>query len=370
MNISNSGAVPLVKPCSTRAVEGRSSLPGFRRRDRGRFSCRCASAQLHGSPPLYSDIEVEGSDESSDEDGEDTGNAAAMPTPSTSVFPSNPAACMREVLGAAVSGVGKLAAAPRKTQEKLTGALHARRRERMLLSVEAGGLAPARDEAVRLLSSSDEGGAWLRAIPYDPSVRLANGAFRGAVAFRLGVPQRRLQRGPDTCDCHRAHDERARVARARAQRRVRNRGRRRRQRRQRRRPKRVDGRGEHDMTCAYGNPHGRHARYQAALVSAGKDANQLVRLVRHTTVRELRVETDSHSQKQADVAIDLFGPEQVTALADFVVCHPTAATYVIFSQARVFIDWLCYNSSTRTAPTSATQRALYRVPAQRRRLAS
>ena len=44
------------------------------------------------------------------------------------------------------------------------------------------------------------------------------------------------------------------------------------------------------MTCAYGNPHGRHARYQAALVSAGKDANQLVR---HTTVRELRVETDS-----------------------------------------------------------------------------
>ena len=79
------------------------------------------------------------------------------------------------------------------------------------------------------------------------------------------------------------------------------------------------------MTCAYGNPHGRHARYQAALVSAGKDANQLVR---HTTVRELRVETDSRSQKQADVAIDLFGPEQVTALADFVVCHPTAATYV------------------------------------------
>ena len=272
-----------------------------------------------------SDLEVEDSDESSDEDDEDVGNAATVPTPPTSVFPSNPAACMREVLGAAVSSVGKLAAAPRKTQEKLTGALHARRRERMLLSVEAGGLAPARDEAVRLLSSSDEGGAWLRAIPYDPSVRLANGAFRGAVAFRLGVPQRRLQRGPDTCDCHRAHDERARVARARAQRRVRNRGRRRRQRRQRRRPKRVDGRGEHDMTCAYGNPHGRHARYQAALVSAGKDANQLVR---HTTVRELRVETDSRSQKQADVAIDLFGPEQVTALADFVVCHPTAATYV------------------------------------------
>ena len=92
-----------------------------------------------------SDIEVEDSDESSDEDDEDIGNAAAMPTPPTSVFPSNPAACMREVLGAAVSGVGKLAAAPRKTQEKLTGALHARRRERMLLSVEAGGLAPGRD---------------------------------------------------------------------------------------------------------------------------------------------------------------------------------------------------------------------------------
>ena len=108
---------------------------------------------------------MEDSDESSDEDDEDIGNAAAMPTPPTSVFPSNPAACMREVLGAAVSSVGKLAAAPRKTQEKLTGALHARRRERMLLSVEAGGLAPARDEAVRLLSSSDEGGAWLRAIP-------------------------------------------------------------------------------------------------------------------------------------------------------------------------------------------------------------
>ena len=52
-----------------------------------------------------------------------------------------------------------------------------------------------------------------------------------------------------------------------------------------------------------------------------KDANQLVR---HTTCGE----TDSRSQKQADVAIDLFGPEQVTALADFTVCHPTAATYV------------------------------------------
>ena len=36
----------------------------------------------------------------------------------------------------------------------------------------------------------------------------------------------------------------------------------------------------------------------------------------------------SRSQKQADVAIDLFGPEQVIALADFTVCHPTAATYV------------------------------------------
>ena len=41
-----------------------------------------------------------------------------------------------------------------------------------------------------------------------------------------------------------------------------------------------------------------------------------------------------------------------------------------FSQARVFIDWVEYNTSTRTVPTSATQRALYRVPAQRRRLAS
>ena len=34
----------------------------------------------------------------------------------------------------------------------------------------------------------------------------------------------------------------------------------------------------------------------------------------------------SDSQRQGDVAIDNFGPEQLTMLTDFVITHPTAAT--------------------------------------------
>ena len=73
----------------------------------------------------------------------------------------------------------------------------------------------------------------------------------------------------------------------------------------------------------------------------------------------------------------VLGLYSVAVHAAYPAGQPRARTIVfanlfptIFSQARVFIDWLSYNTSTRTEPTSATQRALYRVPAQRQRLAS
>ena len=48
---------------------------------------------------------------------------------------------------------------------------------------------------------------------------------------------------------------------------------------------------------------------------------------RRTTVHELRRPGET-GQKQADVAIDNYGPHMTTALVDFVMVHPTAATYV------------------------------------------
>ena len=74
------------------------------------------------------------------------------------------------------------------------------------------GEAPNEDEVVRLRSCSEEGGAFLRSIPHNPHFLLGNADFKGALAFRLGIPLDVLQRaGEVECDCHRAHDARQRA---------------------------------------------------------------------------------------------------------------------------------------------------------------
>ena len=47
------------------------------------------------------------------------------------------------------------------------------------------GSAPSDKDVVRLRSCSEEGGAWLRAIPADPSLTLKSGEFCAALSFRL-----------------------------------------------------------------------------------------------------------------------------------------------------------------------------------------
>ena len=49
--------------------------------------------------------------------------------------------------------------------------------------------------------------------------------------------------------------------------------------------------------------------------------------MRKTNVKELRAIRSSRPQRQGDAAIDFFGPMQETAVIDFVVVHPLAATY-------------------------------------------
>ncbi len=196
-------------------------------------------------------------------------------------------------------------------------------------STTPDGEAPNEEEAERVGACREEAGAFLRAIPHNPKFLLSNGDFKGALAFRLGIPLDVLQRaGEVTCDCHRAHDARLRGANRR--RRARNGSR---QRRGgglihggtgRRRPRRVDGKGRHDVReCPYGGRELRHTDVQTEFVALGKDANAWVR---RTNVQELRVLRSSDSQRQGDVAIDNFGPEQLTMLTDFVITHPTAAT--------------------------------------------
>jgi hypothetical protein len=59
-------------------------------------------------------------------------------------------------------------------------------------------------------------------------------------------------------------------------------------------------------------------------VRVGQDAGLFPR---RTTVHELRRPGET-GQKQADVATDNYGPHMTTALVDFVMVLPTAATYV------------------------------------------
>ena len=277
---------------------------------------------------------------------------------------------MQAALGAEVTGPERLARAPKSAQQKMTAAFSLRQRDAMLCvrsdpaadgdspqiagsdAVDADdgdehaaaardyvrwhtpmcspdGEAPNEEEAERVGACREEAGAFLRAIPHNPKFLLSNGDFKGALAFRLGIPLDVLQRaGEVTCDCHRAHDARLRGANRR--RRARNGSR---QRRGgglihggtgRRRPRRVDGKGRHDVReCPYGGRELRHTDVQTEFVALGKDADAWVR---RTNVQELRVLRSSDSQRQGDVAIDNFGPEQLTMLTDFVITHPTAAT--------------------------------------------
>jgi hypothetical protein len=142
--------------------------------------------------------------------------------------------------------------------------------------------------------------------------------MRNALAFRLHVPLAMLQRGPESCTCHQAHDDRVAKAKARRRRGVSLR------RRRRKRPKRVDGYGEHDQVCPYANKLGRHNRVQGCVVGLLQDNHVWVR---RTTVQELRTSNDDKSMKQADLAVELYGPEAITALLDIVVTHPTTASH-------------------------------------------
>ena len=48
--------------------------------------------------------------------------------------------------------------------------------------------------------------------------------------------------------------------------------------------------------------------------------------VRKTNVKELRAISSSRSKRQGDAAVDFYGPMQATAVTDFTVTHPLAAT--------------------------------------------
>ena len=90
-------------------------------------------------------------------------------------------------------------------------------------------------------------------------------------------------------------------------------------------PRRVDGKGLHDVGhCAYGGWHARHSALQTEFVASTQEAGAWVR---KTNVKELRAIRSSRSKRQGDAAIDFFGPSQETAVIDFVVVHPLAATY-------------------------------------------
>lgn len=53
---------------------------------------------------------------------------------------------------------------------------------------------PNEEEAERVGACREEAGAFLRAIPHNPKFLLSNGDFKGALAFRLGIPLDVLKR--------------------------------------------------------------------------------------------------------------------------------------------------------------------------------
>ena len=95
--------------------------------------------------------------------------------------------------------VAHLAHAPsgahESVQERLQQAFNLRMLDRMVTLSADGGCAPSAKDVVRLRSCSEEGGAWLRAIPANPSLTLKSGEFCAALSFRLHLPLGFLQRG-------------------------------------------------------------------------------------------------------------------------------------------------------------------------------
>jgi hypothetical protein len=231
------------------------------------------------------------------------------------------AAMLHMLLGAEVTGPSELRHAPPKSQHLLSSAVHAALSRTLTDTANSSPLAGydfTHADTVRIKSCSGDGSAWLRVIPSHPRSRLTNHEMRNALAFRLHVPLAMLQRGPESCTCHQAHDDRVAKAKARRRRGVSLRCRR------RKRPKRVDGYGEHDQVCPYANKLGRHNRVQGCVVGLLQDNHVWVR---RTTVQELRTSNDDKSMKQADLAVELYGPEAITALLDIVVTHPTTASH-------------------------------------------
>ena len=194
--------------------------------------------------------------------------------------------------------------------------------------------APDPEDVVRVKScSSTAAGAWLRAIPANPSLRMSNAEMRGALCFRLHLPLAILLRGGDECMCHRNHDakEKAKTAAGNGRRRSRKRKRDGHVNRSQgayqynlSRPDRVDAYGDHDVKCTSGAATVRHNRVQNAHFS---DTSGSGAFVRRTNTLEMRTEAHPRSFQQGDLAVDLYGQQEDTAVLDFCVPHPTAATY-------------------------------------------
>jgi hypothetical protein len=247
-------------------------------------------------------------------------------------------------LGDNVTSFETIGAAPAKSQKLLTDALLAARADKMADSSEIGkiGGPPSKEAAIRVMSSSDEGAAWLRALPYMPKLQMTNPRMADQLCFRFGVPQvkrrNELQSVQTECTCHHRHDATLKAAimsMKHARRTERNRRKRRVARRKykrvvkRRRPPRVDAIGHHDMLCnAGGGFHERHEAIQAALMFIARKAKVLVR---KATVHELRADGET-GQKQADVVFDNFGTNLDATLADVVAVHPSQAKFLNTNQ--------------------------------------
>ena len=84
--------------------------------------------------------------------------------------------------------VAHLAHAPsgahESVQERLQQAFNLRMLDIMVTLSADGGSAPSAKDVVRLRSCSEEGGAWLRAIPADPSLTLKSGEFCATLSLR------------------------------------------------------------------------------------------------------------------------------------------------------------------------------------------
>ena len=116
-------------------------------------------------------------------------------------------------LGEKVTHFSDIASAQGETQKAISTALHTKMYQAMtdVDNVGQPGGAPSREAAIRLMSSSGEGAAWLRATPWCPLLRLNNEQLRNSLCFRFGVPMSHL-RCDKLCRCHQKYDETRRLA--------------------------------------------------------------------------------------------------------------------------------------------------------------